>query len=200
MLVAARAADGFRIAIAAGTAVTVVFAIGMVSGLRPGSGDSDAGPADTSRPAGETAALIPSRLPGLSGNGRSPARTCTRTPDAAQPLPERQSLVSGWPARKLWFLGLAISVVVAGIDAVLGHRVILIGLLVAGPCCVVLTGRWVLTGLTGLWVIGLGVVLGFPIWGTGTQLVFLSAVAAVALVSTLAAAVIEIRTPPMRPH
>jgi hypothetical protein len=37
------------------------------------------------------------------------------------------------------------------------------------------------------------------IWGTGTHLVFLAAVAAVALVSTLAAAVIEIRTPPIGP-
>ena len=65
-----------------------------------------------------------------------------------------------------------------------------------------LTGRWALTGVTGLWVVGLAVVLGFPdgIWGTGTHLAFLAAVAAVALVSTVAAAVTEIRTPPMRPH
>ena len=97
---------------------------------------------------------------------------------------------------------MGISVVVAGTDAALGHRVILIGLLVAGPCCVLLTGRWVMTGLTGLWVIGLAVALGIPdgIWGTATHLAFLGAVAAVALVSTLAAAVIEIRAPPLRPH
>jgi hypothetical protein len=45
---------------------------------------------------------------------------------------------------------------------------------------------------------GLAVVLGLPdgIWGTGTHLVFLAVVAGVALVSTLAAACIEIRTPP----
>jgi hypothetical protein len=52
-----------------------------------------------------------------------------------------------------------------------------------------------MTGLTGLWVVGLAVALGIPdgIWGTATQLAFLGAVAGVALVSTLAAVVIEIR-------
>ena len=79
----------------------------------------------------------------------------------------------------------------------LGHRVILIGLLIIGPCCVLLTGRWVLTGLAGLWVTGLAVALGLPdgIWGTSTHLVFMAAVAAVALIGTLAAAVIEVRLP-----
>ena len=73
----------------------------------------------------------------------------------------------------------------------------LIGLLIVGPCCVLLTGRWVPTGLTGLWVIGLAAVLGLPdgIWGTGTHLQFLGAVTAVALASTAAAAFIEIRRP-----
>ena len=70
----------------------------------------------------------------------------------------------------------------------------LVGLLIVGPCCVLLTGRWVPTGLTGLWVIGLAAVLGIPdgIWGTGTHLVFLGAVAGVALISTAAAAFIEV--------
>ena len=87
-------------------------------------------------------------------------------------------------------------------DAVLGHRIILIGLLIAGPCCALLTGRWIPTGVTGLWVIGLAVVLGLPdaIWGTSTHLAFLAAVTAVAMVSTLAAAMIEIRTPPICPR
>jgi len=81
------------------------------------------------------------------------------------------------------------------------HRVILIGLLIAGPCCVLLTGRWIPAGLTGLWVIGLAVVLGLPdsIWGTSTHLAFLATVIAVAMVSTLAAALIEIRAPPHPP-
>ena len=114
----------------------------------------------------------------------------------------RRLLVSGWPVRKLWILGLAIPAATAIADAVLGHRVILIGLLITGPCCALLTGRWIPTALTGLWVIGLAVVLGLPdaIWGTSTHLAFLAAVAAVAMVSTVAAAMIEIRTPPFRPR
>ena len=99
----------------------------------------------------------------------------------------------GWPVRKLCFLGLEISAAVAVIDAVLGHRVILIVLLIAGPCCVLLTGRWIPTGLTGAWVISLAVVLGLPdgIWLTRTHLTFLAAVTAVAIISTLAAALIR---------
>ncbi len=195
VLVAVRAQDGYQIAISAGGAVAVVFVIRIVSGLRR-AGRSDAGAAGTSPPAGETAAQISARSPGSPGVGGSPASACAPAPGLAQPLPQRPSLIPGWPARKLWFLGVGISVVVAGTDAVLGHRVILMGLLVAGPCCVLLTGRWVMTGLTGLWVTGLAVALGIPdgIWGTATQLAFLGAVAAAALVSTLAAAVIEIRT------
>lgn len=81
----------------------------------------------------------------------------------------------------------------AAIDAMLGNRVILIGLLIVGPCCVVMTGRWVPTALTGLWVIGLAVVLGLPdgIWGTAIFFIWLSAVAVVAFASTAAAAFIQ---------
>ena len=106
-------------------------------------------------------------------------------------------LAFGWSVQRLWVLALVMSVLVAGTDAALGRRVVLIGLLIVGPCCALLTGRWVATGLTGLWVIGLAVLLGVPdgIWGTRTHLVFLAAVAAVACVSTIAAAVIGIRRP-----
>ena len=81
----------------------------------------------------------------------------------------------------------------AAIDALLGNRAALIGLLIVGPCCVVLTGRWVPTALTGLWVIGLAVVLGLPdgIWGTAIFFIWLAAVAVVALATTVAAAFIQ---------
>jgi cation:H+ antiporter len=104
-----------------------------------------------------------------------------------------QSLLPGWPVRRLWILGLALSVAVAAADAALGSRLVLIGLLIVGPCCVLLTGRWVPTGLTGLWAVGLAVILGVPdgIWGTATHLAFLTAVAAVALASTVTAALIS---------
>jgi cation:H+ antiporter len=98
----------------------------------------------------------------------------------------------GWTAGRLWALGLALTVVVAAADAGLGHRVVLIGLLIVGPCSVLITGRWVLTALTGLFATGLAVVLGIPdgIWGTLTHLAFLAAVTVVALATTLAAAII----------
>ena len=81
----------------------------------------------------------------------------------------------------------------AAIDAVLGNRVILIGLLIVGPFCVLLTGRWVPTGLTGVCVTGLAVALGFPdgIWGTDIFFIWLASVAVVALAATAAAAFIQ---------
>ncbi len=112
---------------------------------------------------------------------------------------ERESMLPGWSVPRLGALALVMTVIVAATDAALGHHVVLIGLLIIGPCCALLTGRWVLTGVTGLWVIGLAIVLGIPdgIWGTSIHLVFLAAVAGVACVSTLAAAVITIRKPPL---
>lgn len=115
------------------------------------------------------------------------------------PAPGRESMLPGWSAQRLGAFALVMTVIVAATDAALGHHVVLIGLLIIGPCCALLTGRWVLTGVTGLWVIGLAVVLGIPdgIWGTSIHLVFLAAVAGVACVSTLAAVVITIRKPPL---
>jgi hypothetical protein len=71
--------------------------------------------------------------------------------------------------------------------------VILIGLLIVGPCSALLTGRWVRTALTGVWVISLAVVLGIPdgIWASATHLAFIAAVASVALAATVAAALIS---------
>lgn len=88
---------------------------------------------------------------------------------------------------------MAVSCIVAAADAALGHRAVLIGLLMVGPCCLVLTGRWVPTALTGLWVTGLAVALGLPdgIWGTAMFFIWLGAVAVVALASTAAAAVLQ---------
>lgn len=128
-----------------------------------------------------------------SRNGHRPPRGPDRGRGQAYPATSAPSLVPGWPVRRLWVLGLALCVAIAAADAALGSRLVLIGLLVVGPCCVLLTGRWVPTGLTGLWAIGLAVILGVPdrIWGTVIHLAFLSAVTAVALASTLAAAVIS---------
>ena len=99
----------------------------------------------------------------------------------------------GWSANRLWVLSFVLCAVVAAVDALLGHRLVLIGLLIVGPCCAVLTGRWSRMALTGAWAVGLAVVLGLPdrIWGNATHLAFLGAVLLVAVVSTIATAVIE---------
>jgi cation:H+ antiporter len=134
-------------------------------------------------------------LPEASANGHVTAGRRSRIPRPKPSAAAARSLLPGWTTRKLWALGLALSCTTAAADAVLGHRVVLIGLLIVGPCCVLLTGRWVPTGLTGLWVTGLAVILGIPdhMWGTSTHLAFLAAVAAVALATTIAAALIQTR-------
>jgi hypothetical protein len=74
-----------------------------------------------------------------------------------------------------------------------GHGGLLTGLLIVGPCCGVLTGRWSCTALLGTWAVFLAVVLGFANspWATIEHVAFLAAVFVVGLVSTLAAAIIE---------
>ena len=143
------------------------------------------------------AAARQDRAPDPRRTGRQPVPR-VRGPGRLRRAAAAESLLSGWPARRLWILGPTVSLIVAAADAALGARVVLIGLLITGPCCVLLTGRWVPTGLTGLWVTGLAVMLGIPdgIWGTGTHVVFLAAVAGAAAACTVAAARITARRPP----
>lgn len=198
LLVPAHQPDWPRIVITAGTAVAIIFGVLLASGHRRSSRKTSP---PCPSPCREPANPDQLRPADVAVNGHSPA-TDLQFSHSSRSWKQNKSLVSGWPVRKLWLLGLAISATVAIIDAVLGHHVILIGLLIAGPCCALLTGRWIPTGLMGLWVIGLAVILGLPdaIWGTSTHLAFLAAVVAVAMVSTLAAALVEIRTPPTRPR
>ena len=162
----------YRVAVPAAAALAVMFAVRLV-----------AAPQD--------------RSPDPHRNGRQPAQP-VRGPGRLRHAAAAESLLPGWPARRLWILGLIVPLIVAAADAALGARVILIGLLITGPCCALLTGRWVPTGLTGLWVTALAVMLGIPdgIWGTGTQVVFLAAVAGAAAACTVAAALIAARRPP----
>jgi Ca2+/Na+ antiporter len=109
------------------------------------------------------------------------------------PRPRDLSLLDGWSIKRVWYLALALSSLIAATDAILGPHVILIGLLIAGPCCALLTGRWALTAAASAWAIALGVLLGFPdqIWGTTTHFTFLATVVIVAVISTSSAAVVE---------
>jgi hypothetical protein len=109
----------------------------------------------------------------------------------------RESLLPGWSARRVWRLSFLLCTAVAACDAASGPHLILIGLLITGPCCALLTGRWALTALTSGFALTLGVVLGFPdqIFATTTQYAFLAAVAAVGLTATLSAAVLQRHRP-----
>ena len=120
------------------------------------------------------------------------------SPAPLNPGRDRNPCWQAGPSGNLCVPGLAAAcLVVAAADAAPGNRAVLIGLLIAGPCCVVLTGRWVPAGLTGLWVTGLAAVLGLPdgIWGTAIFFTWLGAVAGVALASTTAAAFIQALSP-----
>ncbi|HEY6313390.1 MAG TPA: hypothetical protein VIY52_21645 [Streptosporangiaceae bacterium] len=181
-----------RIVIMADLAVAVVFAGWLALGRHPDASTNEPDPV-LQRPARpDPDDQIRGKPAEMSANGSSPETA--RTPMvSSRSGPGRESVLAGWPVRRLWVVGLAASLLVAAADAALGTRAILIGLLIIGPCCVVLTGRWVPTALTGVWVTGLAVVLGLPdgIWGTAIFFTWLGAVAVVALASTAAAAFIQ---------
>lgn len=107
-----------------------------------------------------------------------------------------QSLLAGATVNQVWWFALLLCSIVAATDAILTH-VVLITLLAAGPFCGVLTGRWMRTATLGVLTVVLAVALGIPdgIWDTSTQLVDLGIVAALALLCTIGAALIQRRHP-----
>ena len=82
---------------------------------------------------------------------------------------------------------------IAVADTVLGSRVILIGLLMVGPCCALFSARRVSTTQAGGIAVGLALLLALPdgIWGTTTQFAFTGAVKMVAIACTWAAGIVE---------
>jgi cation:H+ antiporter len=109
----------------------------------------------------------------------------------------RGSLLPGWSAGRLWALSLAGCCAVAACDAASGPHLILIGLLITGPCGALLTGRWAPTAAAGGLALALGVILGVPdqIFATITQYAFPAAVAAVSVTATISAAILQRRCP-----
>lgn len=93
-----------------------------------------------------------------------------------------------------WYAGLT---VLALAFAYSSPRLILIGLLITGPCCTLLTGRWALTILTSGLALALGVLLGIPdqIFATITQYAFLAAATTIGLTAMLSAAIIQHQRP-----
>ncbi|MGH3199566.1 MAG: sodium:calcium antiporter [Streptosporangiaceae bacterium] len=118
-------------------------------------------------------------------------------PDRWRQESRRESLLPGWSIGRLWRLSLILSAVIAACDAASGPHLILIGVLIAGPCCALLTGRWALTAAASGLALALGGLLGVPdqIFATVTQYAFLAAVAAVGATATVGAAVLQRRHP-----
>jgi hypothetical protein len=109
----------------------------------------------------------------------------------------QESLLPGWSIGRLWRLSLILCAAIAACDAASGPHLILIGLLIAGPCCALLTARWGLTAAASCFALALGVVLGVPdqIFATVTQYAFLAAVAAVGITASVGAAILQRQRP-----
>ena len=74
----------------------------------------------------------------------------------------QDSLLPGWSAGRLWRLSVVLCSAIAACDAASGPHLILIGLLIAGPCCALLTAQWALTAAASCYALALGIVLGIP--------------------------------------
>jgi len=103
------------------------------------------------------------------------------------------TLIPGWSPNRVALAGVALSILGAAVDASTGHGIVLMPLVALGPYCALLSGRWRLTGIAGLWAILLGVVLAVPdgIWDTRKQADYVGAIAVIAVVATAIAAVVE---------
>ena len=132
-------------------------------------------------------------LRGLAATARR-ARSASAAALAAahRRAPSHTPLASG-----AWWFAITLSGLIALADVVTGRNVHLMGLLALVPCCTVLTQRWSWTARAGLLALLLGVPLGATesTWDTRKYFAMLGLVAAAALLSTFAAAVIEHHSP-----
>ena len=99
----------------------------------------------------------------------------------------------GSPPRWPLALALLATVAVAVVDNFLAHRIVLIGLLVLGPCCALMGRRWRATAGIGALSTLLAGVSGVTdgLWGTASYTLFLATVTIVAVAATLGTALIE---------
>jgi len=135
-----------------------------------------------------TAVLIP--WPGR------PAPQAARGAAANGYVPATEPGIPGWSIRRLQRLSFVLCLAVAALDAATGRHLILIGALIVGPCCALLTGRRVRTAITGIFALALGVLLGVPdgIFSSCVQYAFLAATTVVTIAATLSAAWLQRRT------
>jgi len=119
---------------------------------------------------------------GILGCGRS------LPPEA----PRGDSTLGGRVSRIILRVSIIIMLLIAAVDSILGARVVLIGLLIVGPCCALFSARWVSTAWVGTIAVGLALFLALPdgFWGTPEQVVFTLAVLMVAVACTWAAGII----------
>ena len=103
--------------------------------------------------------------------------------------------IPGWSIGRLWRLSFLLCLAVGALDAATGPHLILIGALIVGPCCALLTGRWIRTALTGVFALSLGTLLGVPdgIFSTYVHYAFLAAITVVTITATLSAAYLQRR-------
>jgi cation:H+ antiporter len=137
--------------------------------------------------------FIPAAVIAVAGAGMLAWPSRRSRPAGGPPWWRQQSLMAGWSTGRVWRFSLLLCTVIAACDAASGPHLILIGLLIAGPCCALLTARWLPTAIAGCYALALGVVLGVPdqIFATITQYAFLAAVAVTALTATAGAAVLQ---------
>jgi cation:H+ antiporter len=170
----------------------LVIGLGAVSALillaamlsapaRPAPGARESGPNDSQGAHPQDGAAD------FSPNGHRPPGHAL-----AVPADGTTSLLPEWRASRVWAVSMTVTTAIAGFDAATGRHATLIGLLAAGPCLALLSGKRLLTVLTSAWACCLAVVLGLPdgIWATATHFAFIAAVAIVALAACAAAAVI----------
>ena len=102
------------------------------------------------------------------------------------------TFVPAWSVKRLWRLSIMLCVTVFLIGLLVAPWVDLTGLLIVGPCCALLTGRWMRTAATGVVAVGAALLLAAVTNGTsGAEgVAFISAVGFVALINTLAAVLI----------
>jgi hypothetical protein len=115
--------------------------------------------------------------------------------DRVAPLRRRvlETALRGSPPRWPLVLALLATVAVAVVDNFFASRIVLIGLLVLGPCCALVGRRWRATAIIGALSTLLAGVSGVTdgLWGTASYMLFLATVAIVAGAATLGTALIE---------
>lgn len=104
------------------------------------------------------------------------------------------TFVSGWGVNRVWGLSLALCAGFFLVGLLAAGSADLAGLLVVGPCCALLTGRWVRTGITALLAVCLAAMVTLVAGGgESEEFAFVAAVGLVGAVNTLAAAWLERR-------